>query len=126
MVVEVDLMLNSNLIKLQEQTYCSYYSIIAMPFGDHYNSNPKYLRQSWRQKYWPENLKNEINLLNRDYYIMKWSSSFIETFFFVKLKKNLTCAKRLAVVTAGFGMGLLNVAEKAEELDELLSLEEVL
>ena len=33
-------------------------------------------------------------------------------------KKNiiiLTCAKRLAVVTAGFGMGLLNVAEKAED-----------
>lgn len=35
--------------------------------------------------------------------------------------KVLACAKRLAVVTAGFGMGLLNVAEKAE--DE--SLEEV-
>ena len=55
---------------------------------------------------------------------MKWS--FIKTFFSWNWKKNLTCAKRLAVVTAGFGMGLLNVAEKAEELDELLSLEEVL
>ena len=96
-----------------------------MPFGDHYNSNLKYLGQSWRQKYWPENLKHEINLLNRDY-IMKWSSFFIRHFFREIEKKKLTCAKRLAVVTAGFGMGLLNVAEKAEELDELLSLEEVL
>ena len=51
---------------------------------------------------------------------------FYKDIFFREIEKNLTCAKRLAVVTAGFGMGLLNVAEKAEELDELLSLEEVL